>query len=262
MKIQKLLLWEVILIALVLGNKELSKESFIKTKYYKDSYKERYKQYKKMKPLLTKKQVVQAVNLQQDKKPYEGTEKSPNIGKKSVLVNKHFYLGQDYIPPTLEKINENYSTRELYLSKEAKNAWEKLAQEMKKKGLSVYAISAYRSYEYQDNLYKKYVKLEGIEKADTYSARPGYSEHQTGLALDISNGIESYENFHKTNEYEWIKEHAYEYGFIERYPKGKEDITGYQYEPWHYRYVGLKLAYHLYHQKITLEEYYATKKGF
>ena len=90
-----------------------------------------------------------------------------------------------------------------------------------------------------------------------YSARPGYSEHQTGLVIDIDNYNDDYENFDKTKEFEWMNNNSYKYGFILRYPKGKTDITGYDYESWHYRYVGKEIAKYIYENNITFDEYYA-----
>ena len=115
----------------------------------------------------------------------------------------------------------------------------------------------YRSYEYQVNLYNKYVENDGIKEADTYSARPGYSEHQTGLCVDVYDGEIDYTNFEKSDSYNWMQENAYKYGFILRFPKGKENLTGYQYESWHYRYVGKKIAKYIKENDLTLEEYYA-----
>ena len=129
---------------------------------------------------------------------------------------------------------------------------------VKKENLNIIAMSTYRSYSYQVDLYKRYVKQDGEEKADTYSGRPGHSEHQTGLAVDVYNKTENYTNFEKTKEFTWMQEHAHEYGFILRFPKGKENETGYQYESWHYRYVGVDAATYIHENNITFEEYYAT----
>ena len=122
-------------------------------------------------------------------------------------------------------------------------------------GLNLYISSGFRSYTYQENLYNNYVAQDGKEEADTYSARPGHSEHQTGLAFDL-NTID--DSFAYTEEGKWVQENCQKYGLILRYPKGKETQTGYQYESWHLRYVGKELAQKLYNNGnwITLEEYY------
>ena len=122
-------------------------------------------------------------------------------------------------------------------------------------GISLSVISGYRSYSRQNTIYNNYVSRDGKAKADTYSARAGHSEHQTGLAADINSLSQSFKN---TKEGQWLNEHCSEYGFIIRYPKGKESITGYIFEPWHIRYVGKELASALYNNGdwITLEEYF------
>ena len=128
-----------------------------------------------------------------------------------------------------------------------------------KEGLSIYLQSGYRSYHDQEIIYDNYVKEDGKEAADTYSARPGYSEHQTGLCIDV-NTID--DAFGYTPEAAWLAEHAHEYGFIIRYPQGKESYTGYKYEPWHIRYVGSKLATKLHKSGQCLEEYLNIKSEY
>ena len=125
----------------------------------------------------------------------------------------------------------------------------------KKDGLHIYNVSGYRSYNTQKSLYNGYVSRNGQAKADTFSARAGTSEHQTGLATDVNSVSDSFAN---TKEYKWLINNSYKYGFILRYPKGKEFITGYKYEPWHYRYVGKDVAKIIHEKNITYEEYYAT----
>ena len=147
----------------------------------------------------------------------------------------------------------------MQLVSEAKEAFETLSEEAKKEGMTVLAMSSYRSYEYQVNLYNNYVASDGKEAADTYSARAGYSEHQTGLAVDVYNGDLPYTSFEETEEFNWMQENAYKYGFILRFPKDKVTITGYQYESWHYRYVGIKEATYIHEHNLTLEEYYVKK---
>ena len=144
------------------------------------------------------------------------------------------------------------------LVKEAKEAFENLASTAKKENLNIIAMSTYRSYDYQVNLYNKYVRSDGKEAADTYSGRPGHSEHQTGLAVDVYNGKISYTSFEKTKEFNWMQEHAHDFGFILRFPKDKVNETGYTYESWHYRYVGIEEAKYIKEHNISFEEYYAT----
>ncbi|MFB5087401.1 M15 family metallopeptidase [Psychrobacillus sp. PGGUH221] len=144
-------------------------------------------------------------------------------------------------------------------SKDARAAFEEMAAEAKLSGFDLVAFSTYRSFEYQTTLYQRYVSNDGQEEADRYSARPGYSEHQTGLAFDIGEQhFEQHfarESFGETEAGKWVAANAHHYGFIMRYPKEKEKITGYMYEPWHFRYVGKQLAGEIYEAGTTLEEY-------
>ena len=173
-----------------------------------------------------------------------------------LIVNKSYPLDEDYIPSnTHKKITKDTSICAECLVEDAYNAFEKMREDASKDGCTIWVQSGYRSYNYQKTLYAKYVKKDSIEKADTYSAREGYSEHQSGYAIDLNSVNLSFEN---TKESKWINKNAYKYGFIVRYPKGKEKITGYTYEPWHIRYVGEELASELYNNGDwqTLEEYF------
>lgn len=127
----------------------------------------------------------------------------------------------------------------------------------KKEGLTLYINSPYRSYNTQAKLYQNYASRDGYTLADTYSARAGFSEHQTGLAFDVTSLVSTFDDFEDSKEYSWLSENAFKYGFILRYPKGKEYITGYMYESWHYRYVGEDVALKIKELGITFEEYYA-----
>ena len=174
-----------------------------------------------------------------------------------VLVNKEYKLPENYVPSKLELISNEFANENKYLREEAKIAFETLSKEAKNLGYRVVAVSTYRDYEYQDKLYNMYVQEKGIDYADKCSARPGHSEHQTGLAVDVEGSNRDYDEFENSKEFVWMKENAYKYGFILRYPKGKEDITGYDYEPWHYRYVGVEVATKIHDLDITFDEYYA-----
>ena len=176
------------------------------------------------------------------------------------LVNKNNKLTSDYIPEDLDIIDVKYSCKDKYLRKEARINFEKMAKDAKEKGFNIVAVSTYRSYEYQEKLYNNYVVDKGLYYADMASARAGHSEHQTGLALDIANESLDYDNFESTKEFDWMKKNAYKYGFILRYPKGKFHITGFKYEPWHYRYVGIDIATYIYNNSLTLEEYKSLNK--
>lgn len=230
-----------------------------KIDYFNNNYIERYVKYKDKHNNLSIEQIIKDVNMNLDKKYYEDIKPAINLNKKTILVNKYYYLQKDYIPNNLEDINTKYSQKGKKLVNYAKDAFEELSKQAAKENLNIIAMSAYRSYSYQENLYNRYVSQDGKEEADTYSGRPGHSEHQTGLAVDVYNKKTLYTNFDTTDEFTWMQKHAHEYGFILRFPKDKEKETGYQYESWHYRYVGEEIAKYIHDNNITLEEYYATK---
>lgn len=144
---------------------------------------------------------------------------------------------------------------------EATSSLNKMIEDAKKEKLKLVMFSGFRSSERQTQLYNNYVSKDGVREADTYSARPGYSEHQTGLAFDIGGADSNYwvsEKLGDTTEGKWMMKNAHLYGFIFSYPKGKEKITGYQYEPWHLRYVGKEVAEKIYQSGETLDEYLGT----
>ncbi len=154
-----------------------------------------------------------------------------------LVVNKTYPLPADYDPG---------------LDPTCKAQFDLLSQAAAAEGLNIWLASGYRSYDYQARIYNNYLNWYGQEKTDTLSARPGHSEHQTGLAIDVNSITDA---FGSTPEAAWLAEHAHEFGFIIRYPKGKEHITGYKYEPWHIRYLGLETAAAVHASGLTLEEY-------
>lgn len=229
-----------------------------KITYFRNENIDRYLTYKRENPSISTMQVIKNVNMNLDLIPYEDTIKALNLNTNTILVNKYYYLDEDYVPDNLEKISSRYALSGMKLVNEAKIAFEDMARDASKEDLTIVAMSTYRSYSYQVNLYNRYKRADGIEKADSYSGRPGHSEHQTGLAVDVYNAEEDYTNFENTDEFKWMKKHAHEYGFILRFPKNKEHETGYIYESWHYRYVGKEIAKYIKENNITLEEYIAT----
>ncbi|GGN99673.1 M15 family metallopeptidase [Saccharibacillus kuerlensis] len=179
-----------------------------------------------------------------------------------VVVNKERYLPDGYEPSDLVVPNVPFSfegtIEKSHLRKEAASALEELFEGAKNANIELYAVSGYRSYVRQQSIYANNVAKRGEEEAAKFSAPPGTSEHQTGLAMDISAlsaGNELEQTFGDTEEGRWVAEHAQEYGFIVHYLKGKEEITGYSYEPWHVRYVGKDLAKAVYDSGLALEEY-------
>ncbi|TKH03235.1 D-alanyl-D-alanine carboxypeptidase [Peribacillus simplex] len=183
-----------------------------------------------------------------------------------VLVNKKNKLPENYVPKDLVYTSIPFTfkekTEKRKMRSEAAAAISKLFTESKKQGVSLLGVSAYRSHATQVALFDSYVKRDGYAKAITYSALPGTSEHETGLAIDVTGGngkCAAQDCFGGTKEAKWLQAHADDYGFIIRYPKGKESVTGYKYEPWHLRYVGKSIAQTIMSQGITLEEYYYTR---
>ncbi len=239
--------------------KETSNENvneFTKISYYKEDNLERYKKYKSNNNNFSNEDIVTRVNLNLDKDFYTDTKPASNLNTNYVLVNKFNYLSSDYIPNNLELLDNSYAKSDIYLVKEAKDNLEKLINNAKNDGMNIRIISAYRSYTYQKNLYDNYSKNDGVSIADTYSARPGYSEHQTGLVVDITKAFDDFNNFENTDEYKWMLKHSTDYGFILRYPQNKEAITTYNFEAWHYRYVGVELAKKIKASNLTFDEYY------
>ena len=213
----------------------------------------------------------------------DGTEKPPVSDPNLILVNKQNAIGQDKVPDSLVELDTNYTTKgkEIELNATVADAVISMLDAMIADGIvNVTVTSGYRTYEYQQKLFNKYIEEEKAAHPDwtdeqvreqvlTYSAAPGTSEHQTGLCVDLftdemeglwNYGSETPKNpydkgFAETAAFEWLQKHAHEYGFILRFPENKTDITGYSYESWHYRYVGVEHATKIYEQKITLEEY-------
>ncbi|NWK71186.1 M15 family metallopeptidase [Bacillus paramycoides] len=178
-----------------------------------------------------------------------------------VFVNKHRKLPDGYIPKDLTKPNVPFTSpkdkEKTLLRKDAATALGKMFQSAKEQGLELTAVSGYRSYKRQQSLHNTYIKRQGKAKADSVSAVPGTSEHQTGLAMDISSESAEYKLepiFGETEEGKWVAAHAHEFGFVIRYLEDKTDTTEYAYEPWHLRYVGNPYATYLYQHHLTLEE--------
>jgi len=245
---------------ILFNNKKINIETSIINNYaiypfYKKELHEEYIKYQNNCHLSDKESILH-VNIGLNKPFYTDSRKAKNLNSTIILVNKYNYLEKDYVPNNLVILDE-FSKPGIRLNSEAYEKFKEMANDaLKEDDLKLRIVSAYRSYEYQENLYNNYLKYDDRKKVDTYSARAGYSEHQTGLAVDIDNEIINYNRFHITREFAWISKNAHKYGFILRYPLGKEYITGYKYEPWHYRYVGKDIATYIYQNNITYEEYY------
>ena len=187
----------------------------------------------------------------------------------TILVNKENLLSRDYIPEGLIEIHEPMGCKldKTYVNRLNINvyqAFKEMQQDALKQGYEIFVDSSYRSYEYQERVFNNVALEKGREYAEKSVSVPGGSEHQTGLAIDIifRRGTEMIEEQKEEDpEIKWLFANAHKYGFILRYPKGKEKITGFNFEPWHFRYVGKKLSEELFTSRITLEEYYDLRKN-
>ena len=193
----------------------------------------------------------------------DGVAVVTNADSTLVLANKKRNLPSDYAPADLVVPNVDFSfsgdSPKKQMRKVAADALESLFAAAKADGIDLKAVSGYRSYATQKSLFAYYINQHGQEAAERFSAHPGQSEHQTGLAMDVSSASVGYgleESYGKTAEGQWLVAHAAEHGFIIRYPQGKEAITGYSYEPWHLRYVGVDVAKRIMEENTTLEEYF------
>ncbi len=178
-----------------------------------------------------------------------------------VLINKQNGIGKEYKPDNLViphvKFIEKGPLEKKHMQNTAAYYLKMMFDDAARQNIHLVALSGYRSYSRQSAIYNQYIKKYGRVYTDTVSAKPGYSEHQTGLAMDISAKSARYaltQSFAKTKEGKWLAQNAHRHGFIIRYPKGKEAITGYTYEPWHVRYVGQELATYLFINDLSLEE--------
>jgi len=209
-------------------------------------------------------EVITFVNIGLDNEFYTNVHCVLNPNGLTVLVNKYNQLSSSYLPGDLEVIDHRFNSSSLLLRHDAREAFELMCHEAGEQGVYLEAISTFRSYTYQKEVYYRKmtsdITLEAYQaERDRVSARAGFSEHQTGLAVDI-NDLE--QTFEDTPEGKWLAQNSYRYGFILRYPKGKEAITGYDYEPWHFRYLGLELAEAVYHSCLTYDEFYERYLSF
>jgi len=207
---------------------------------------------------------VKKPSLEDTIREVNGVPTVTNPDDVTVLVNKQRALPADYIPPDLVEPQVPFPYEEKVekrlMRAEAARALEALFLKAEMDGIKLYAVSGYRSYRTQKSLYETYVQTQGPEHAAAFSAEPGKSEHQTGLAMDVS-GADSEtrleQSFADTPEGKWLEANCADFGFVIRYPKGKEAITGYAYEPWHLRYVGTEIAKEVMSRGLTLEEYFS-----
>ena len=224
-----------------------------KLDYYKAFNLDRYEEYADANPNMSVEDVVWRVNANLDMPMYESDIIVSGYDNLKMIVNKYYKVPEGYRPPDLEKFDGHE------LRKVAGEAYERMRDAAKAEGYSIHIVSGYRSVEYQSNLYNRYLAEDTPENVDRYSARPGYSEHHTGLAMDIfGTNCSELRDFENSPEYPWVRDNCHKYGFIIRYLEETESITGYESEPWHLRYVGTDVSTDMKEKGINnYEEYYA-----
>ena len=203
-------------------------------------------------------EIITIINTNTNKEYYTDIKDSDTNKDELIINNKYYKLPNNYEPNDLVDVKNWYSYGDNNkLRQIAYNAFIKMYDAALENNIKLIINSSYRTYKEQEEIYNDYLAKKSKEYADSYAARPGHSEHQTGLALDIITPGTNGENFDKTEAFKWLQDNAYKYGFILRYPKDKEKITGYNYESWHYRYVGTKVSTIIHEENITFDEYYA-----
>ena len=231
--------------------------SLINQKYFIEDNLKEYIEYPNEEhyPLID---VVALINTHAYKEWYSDT-KSTDISKGILMLTNKFYsLDSSYNSDNMIIVSKMYSYGDnQILTKEAYEAFIKMFKSAKNENLTLIINSSFRSYEDQEEIYNYYKNLKGEDYANSIAAKAGFSEHQTGLAIDIQTYGSTSKTFEEFDEFKWLQDNAYKYGFILRYPKDKEYITGYDYESWHYRYVGLDAAKYIHDNDITFDEYYA-----
>lgn len=230
------------------------------SKYYKYhnfnvSNIDRYNNYSHQNPELSIKDVILSVNMSLDEEVYTNYKEVTNPNDPLVLVNKYNKLPSNYMPEDITYLDGYYGNK-VPVRSILKEEFLKMQEAMQKEiSVTLMPTTAFRGENFQTTLYNNYVAKDGIEAADKYSARPGFSEHQTGLAIDTKNASLNGTIRLTDSDYKWLEDNSYKYGFIVRFPQNKENITGYQFENWHFRYVGKKHAKIIHDENLTLEEY-------
>ena len=201
---------------------------------------------------------VAIINVGSNNAWYTSTKKTDISKNELMLTNKFYSLDNSYNSDNMVKISKQYSYGDNQMvTSETFDAFLSMFKAAKLEDLTLIINSSYRSYEDQEEIYNEYKSTRGEEAANKIAAQAGFSEHQTGLAIDIQTYGSTSSTFEEFDEFKWLKNNAHKYGFILRYPKDKEYLTGYEYESWHYRYVGIDVATYIYENNITFDEYYA-----
>lgn len=230
----------------------------LEEKYYIEKNLDNYLTYQKENPEKSSYDIVAIINVHANLDWYEETQEADITKGNLLLVNKFYQLNESYTPDNITNIKNWYCHGEQKGTKEAYDAFINMYNEALKSEIKIFINSSYRNYQSQEAIYNQLKTTYGSKRADSQAARPGHSEHETGLAFDVfTEKNSSTENFKDSNAYAWLQEHAHEFGFIERYPENKEYLTGYAFEAWHWRYVGKETATQIHEEQITFDEYYA-----
>ncbi|KAF0226856.1 MAG: D-alanyl-D-alanine carboxypeptidase [Erysipelotrichaceae bacterium] len=239
-----------ILIQVIEGKVIEDPVAWFNTDFFLPSKMIRYLDFQRIKPSYSYRKIVELVNTNRDREVYTETILA-DFEASILLVNKYHYVPKEYVPDNLV---EAKGCGRPTLQADAANAYDLMCQAITDAKLPLSTSTSYRSYAFQSILYNQYLKIYGKAETDQFSARPGYSEHQTGLAVDVNAGVGGMGLFINSDSYDWMIANAHRFGFILRYPQGKEDVTGYQFESWHYTYVGVDIANWIKTKGITLDE--------
>ncbi len=240
-------------------NKEYDKNIIVllKEKYFIWKNLDNYLAYYKENETKSSSDIISIINVKANNEWYTNYVSADISKKELMLVNKFHQLSNDFEPENNVNIKNWYAYDNNSCEDFVYQAFINMHNDAKKENITLIINSSYRSYQEQEETYDTNLKAHGKDYADKFAAHPGFSEHQTGLALDImSTGTDRY-NFEESDAFKWLQENAHKYGFILRYPKDKEYLTGYDYESWHYRYVGVETATKVKEKNITYDEYYA-----
>lgn len=233
--------------------------SLINEEYYLKKNLSRYLAYNQENASTSSKEVVALVNVNRDYAYYDHDIEADTSLNELILINKYHKLNENFEPNDLKTVSNKYYYGDNHkLQKIAYDAFIDMWNQAKNEDIYLIMNSSYRTYESQVSVYDSYKNRNGTTYADSIAARPGHSEHQTGLSLDIfSKDNTIAKDFKNSPAHLWLQNNSYKFGFIERYQEGKENITGFEDEAWHYRYVGVEAATYIHDNDITFDEYYA-----
>ena len=232
--------------------------NILNAKYYLAKNLKKYVDYQKEHSDKSIDDIIAIINTHNDDAYYENELTSNKDKDLKILVNKHYHVDDTYEPDDLVNISNWYSYGDdQMMRKEAYDEYVSMFNAAKEQDIKIIINSSYRSYADQKATYDDFINRYGKEQTEALAAHPGNSEHQTGLAIDVTTPGYNTKTFDTSEAFTWLQNNAYKYGFILRYPKDKEYLTGFDYESWHYRYVGKDIAKYIHENNITYDEYYA-----